>query len=142
MKQAVFILFFFMPFFGFAQFGISFHQSNLPFAGFNYEFKNRIRPEVRIGVDNYSEDLSLEGIVTYDFVEKEDYEFYAGLGVRTNGAFTGVVIPVGINIYPLPVKQFGFHIEFAPLIADGTSVLRGSWGIRYRFKSNDQRRNK
>ncbi len=86
---------------------------------------------MRIGTDDYFENISMEGIITYDFLNKDDYEFYAGLGIRAN-AFTGLVIPFGINIYPLATKKFGFHIELAPIIGD-SDILRGSWGIRYRF---------
>lgn len=119
------------------QIGVSFHQSNLPFAGINYEIRNKLRAELRIGTDNYFENTSVEGVLTYDFIKNEDYEFYAGLGIRSNG-FTGLVIPVGLNIYPLTTKQFGFHIELAPIV-DESSILRGSWGIRYRFKRKGAR---
>ncbi len=115
----------------FGQFGINIHQTNLPFVGLNYEIKDKLRPELRIGTDDYFENISMEGIITYDFLNKDDYEFYAGLGIRAN-AFTGLVIPFGINIYPLATKKFGFHIELAPIIGD-SDILRGSWGIRYRF---------
>jgi hypothetical protein len=47
--------------------------------------------------------MSIEGVLTYDLSKKEDYDLYAGVGVRVNG-FTGVVIPLGINIYPLTTK--------------------------------------
>ncbi len=73
-------------------------------------------------------------MLTYDFANKEEYELYAGAGVRLNG-FTGLVIPLGLNIYPLPTKQFGFHIELAPIIGE-SSLWRGSWGITYKFKKN------
>ncbi len=69
-----------LPTIAFGQLGISFHQSNLPFIGFNYEIKNKIRPELRVGTDNYFDAISVEGIITYDILKKEDYEFYAGLG--------------------------------------------------------------
>jgi hypothetical protein len=121
-----------LPSVGFGQFGISFHQSNLPFIGLNYEMKNKLRPELRVGTDNYFYATSIEGILTYDVLHKEDYEVYAGLGVRAN-SLTGLVIPLGLNIYPLTVKQFEFHIELAPIIGE-SSLLRGSWGIRYRFE--------
>lgn len=132
MRKIILTLFIALPTISFAQLGISFHQSNLPFIGVNYEIKNKIRPELRIGTDNYFDAISVEGIITYDILKKEDYEFYAGLGVRTND-FTGLVIPIGLNIYPLRTKQFGFHIELSPVVGDD-NILRGSWGIRYRFK--------
>lgn len=116
-----------------AQFGVSAHQSELPFIGFNYEFNDHLRPEIRIGTDNYFDNISVEIIATYDILNKQDYEFYAGAGVRFN-LFDGAVIPVGLNIFPFETKSFGFHIELSPLISfDDESLLRGSWGIRYRF---------
>ena len=136
MKRIIISLFIVVPSFAFGQLGISFHQSNLPFVGLNYEIKNRLRSEVRLGTDNYFDAMSIEGALTYDVSKKEDYEIYAGLGVRVNG-FTGLVIPIGINIYPLTTKQFGFHIELAPIIGE-RELLRGSWGIRYKFRRKDK----
>ena len=132
MKQTIILLLVVFPSLAFGQLGISFHQSNLPFVGINYELKNKLRPEIRLGTDNFFEAMAIEGVLIYDLSKKEDYDLYAGVGVRVNG-FTGVVIPLGINIYPLTTKQFGFHIELAPIIGK-SSLLRGSWGIRYRFK--------
>ena len=132
MRKIIITVLIALPTISFAQLGISFHQSNLPFLGINYEIKNKVRPELRVGTDNYFEALSAEGVITYDILKKEDYEFYAGLGVRANG-FTGLVIPIGLNIYPLPTKKFGFHIELSPIVGDD-NILRGTWGIRYIFK--------
>lgn len=47
------------PFFSYGQFGVSFYQSNLPFVGFSYEFNNKLRPEVRLGTDNYFDATSV-----------------------------------------------------------------------------------
>lgn len=111
---------------------MSFHQSNIPFVGVNYEIKNKLRTEARLGVDSYFEEMSLEGVVTYDIFKKEDYELYGGVGGRVN-SLEGLVIPAGINIFPLNNKQFGFHLEAAALLGEN-SILRGSWGIRFQFK--------
>ena len=82
MRLAITLLLFMVLFIAFAQFGANFHQTNIPFVGINYEIKDRIRPEFRLGVDVYLEDLSAEFITTYDILNKEDYELYGGLGVR------------------------------------------------------------
>jgi hypothetical protein len=121
------------PTVAFGQFGIDYNQSNLPFVGLSYELKDRFRPEIRFGTDNYFEDISFEGILTYDIINNDDYEFYGGLGVRTQD-FNGLVIPIGFNFYPLTIKEFGFQIELAPIIGE-SNILRGSLGIRYRFKN-------
>jgi hypothetical protein len=135
MKRVYLFLFLCIPTIAFSQLGVSFHQSNLPFIGVNYEFKERFRPELRVGTDQYFEDLTLEAVFTYDIINKDAYEFYAGLGLRTDFE-PGLVIPVGLNIYPFTEKKFGFHIELSPILG-GSEVLRGSWGIRYRFLKNE-----
>ena len=137
MRVIIFTFFFVLPFVSLAQFGVGFHQSNIPFVSLNYQLKNRLRPELRIGVDNFFEEIGVEGVMVYDFVEKEDYQVYAGAGGRVN-ALAGLVVPIGVNVFPLPVKQFGFHIELAPIIGN-SSVLRASWGIRYRFNGSSSR---
>jgi hypothetical protein len=132
-KRITIIIFFLSPVVLLAQFGVGFHQSNLPFATFNFEFKERFRPELRIGVDyDLVEVMPLEAVLLYDLLNKEEYEFYAGGGIWTDFSFTGVAVPIGLNIYPFATKAFGFHIELTPILNE-TSALRGSWGIRYRF---------
>lgn len=118
-----------------SQWGISYHQSSLPFIGINYEIGNRFAPELRLGTDVYLSNLSLEAIVTYKFIAKEDYDFYGGLGARVQD-YAGIVVPIGFNFYPFNEKKFGFHIEMAPIIGEDP-ILRGSWGIRYRFGNNE-----
>ncbi len=115
----------------FGQLAIGYHQSNLPFISVGYDINQRFTPELRVGTDQFLDNLSIEGVVTYKFFQKEDYDFYGGLGYRGNN-LVGVVIPVGLNFYPFSEKKFGFHIEAAPIIYDD-SILRGSFGIRYRF---------
>lgn len=125
------VIFLFISTASFAQFGVSFNQSNLPFVGFNYEINNRILPELRIGTDNYFYDTSLELTVSYIFKRNETVNVYAGLGGRTQ-ILKGIVVPVGLNIYPFEEKNFGFQIELSGILQE-PSLLRGSWGIRYRF---------
>lgn len=132
MKSLIITAMLLFPILGFSQLGVSFHQSNLPFFGVNYQFKSKFRAELRLGVDNYIENTSVEAVVTYDFIKNEDYEFYGGLGLRGSNENGGAVIPFGLNVYPLNVKKFGFHIEIAPIIEED-AILRGSWGIRYKF---------
>ena len=131
LKFIVVLSLFFFSNNSFAQLGVSFHQSNLPFVGLSYEINNRFLPELRIGTDNYVEDTSLEFAVSYIFKRNELVNVYAGVGGRI-GIFEGLVVPVGLNIYPFEKKNFGFQIELAPIISE-VSILRGSGGIRYRF---------
>ena len=116
----------------FAQLGVSFNQSNLPFLGLSYEINNKLLPELRIGTDNYFDDTSLELAIHYILKRNETVNIYAGLGGRIR-ILEGIVVPVGLNIYPFEKKSFGFQIELAPILRE-SSLLRGSWGIRYRFE--------
>jgi hypothetical protein len=120
----------------YSQTTVSFHQSNLPFIGVNYQFGERFIPEFRVGTDQFFEDISLELAGNYILKNEESYEFYAGLGLRVGG-FEGLVVPVGLNIYPFEQKDFGFHIEGTPIFGfnDG-ALFRGTFGIRYRFAKN------
>ncbi|HBH23285.1 MAG TPA: hypothetical protein DDY13_07660 [Cytophagales bacterium] len=132
LKRLIFILIVTIPAIAHGQIGVDFHYSNLPFFGVHYEIAERFRPEIRFGTDTFLEDISFEGVVTYDILNKADYELYAGLGGRTND-FSGLVIPIGMNFYPFEEKQFGFHFEVAPILGE-SDILRGSLGLRYRFQ--------
>ena len=130
-KFIVVLSFLFISNNSYTQIGVSYNQSNMPFAGVSYEINNRFLPELRIGTDNYFEDTSLELAINYIFKRNELVNVYAGIGGRV-GFFEGLVVPLGLNIYPFENKNFGFQMELAPILRE-TSLLRGSWGIRYRF---------
>lgn len=115
----------------YSQLSVSYHQSNLPFIGIGYDINERLTPELRLGTDQFISNMSLEAVLTYKFIKKEDYDFYGGLGARVN-LIEGIVVPVGLNFYPFNEKKFGFHIEAAPIILNA-DIFRGSFGIRYRF---------
>lgn len=119
----------------FAQFGVSYHQSSHPFVGFNYEIADWFLPELRFGMDNHPNNMSVEAVATFQFVNKEEVEVYAGVGGRAYNR-PGLVAPIGVHAFPFARKNFGFHMEIAPIISEhrDTPYIRGSWGIRYRFR--------
>ncbi|MBF9252766.1 hypothetical protein I2I11_05660 [Pontibacter sp. 172403-2] len=119
---------------GFCQLNVSYHQSSLPFIAVGYESVHWT-PELRLNTDIYTSDLSAEVVVPYKIVRKESYYLDAGLGFRA-GLNQGLLVPVGLSVFPFERKQFGFHTELAWLtgIGGSSSVLRGSWGITFRFK--------
>ena len=121
---------------GHAQVFISYHQSNSSFAGIGYEFK-RFAPEVRVSTNIFVDDISAEFVLPFKVISKDDFYLDAGLGVRHN-VFRGLVLPVGIAAFPFQEKAFGFHGELA-LISDfqSSAILRGSWGITYRFGNRE-----
>lgn len=120
-----------------AQFLVNYHQSNLSFVGVGYEINDRVLPELRLAGNVALENFSPELVVSYQFVEQELFEYYAGIGIRVN-IDDGVVLPTGLNIYPFEEKRFGFHIEAAPIFLlpvddDANLIFRTSAGIRFRF---------
>ncbi len=132
MKKLILLAFFgLISTVSFAQWTVSYHQSNLPFLGVNKQLGERWLPEFRVGTDQYFSDISIELDANYILKKTDRFEFYGGLGGRAGG-FTGLVIPVGLNIYPFEQKDFGFHIEAAGIVGE-QSIFRGSFGIRYRF---------
>lgn len=116
-----------------AQLGVSYHQSSIPYLGINYELNNQFMAEVRVGANNYFENLAFEFTANYFIVQDPSYDLYGGIGGRTSH-FAGLVVPVGINLYPFDNKDFGFHIEAAGMFGE-TAAFRADWGIRYRFGS-------
>lgn len=125
----------------FAQFGVSYHQSGMPFVGFNYEIADRFMPELRLGTDTRVENMSVEAVATYQFIDKKEFEVYAGLGGRAHRN-AGLVAPIGLHVFPFSARNFGFHIEVCPIFTEERAplapggrgpIVRGSWGIRYRF---------
>jgi len=114
-----------------SQFSVSYHSSQLSFFGVNYTYKSRLINEFRTSTDINGENAYFEFVSNYNFArKKEEYDSYIGLGYYTLGD-GGLVIPVGINIYPFERKSFGFLSEVAYL--SGEDIIRGSLGIRYRF---------
>ncbi|RDV15981.1 hypothetical protein DXT99_06295 [Pontibacter diazotrophicus] len=139
MKKRIFLLVLLTSLFiakeGFSQINVSYHQSNLPFLAVGYEF-SKWTPEFRLSTDVFTEDMSAEVVVPYKIIRKEDYYLDAGLGLRL-GEFSGVLLPVGLSVFPFEKKQFGFHTEAALLTNIGSEVdmiFRGSWGITFRFR--------
>jgi hypothetical protein len=85
-----------------------------------------------LGTNKLFENISFEALINYGFISKPEYTFYGGAGLTIlDGAISGY-IPVGLNIYPFERKTFGFQMELGPSIAENP-LLRGSFGIRYRF---------
>lgn len=51
------------------QVSVGYYQSNLPFFGVNIGIKNKLKSELRLGTDQYLDKVSVEGILTYHFVQ-------------------------------------------------------------------------
>lgn len=121
----------------YSQISLAYHQSELSFIEVAYEINDRWVPSARIGTNLLFEDFVLELAGLYQFKEADVYEAYAGGGLRLGYGLSSddnvfLVLPVGLNIFPFERKGFGFQMELAPMFG-GEAILRGSFGIRYRF---------
>ncbi len=131
-----------LPFLSLSQSIVSYHQSpNGGQAAYAFEFNDKLRPEIRLFPNTLIDDFLLKLLVSYDWIEKNNYEFYSGaalLGALGAGGAT-FGLPIGLNIYPFENTNFGFLMEFSPnfpLDEGGGAYFAGSWGIRYRFGRN------
>lgn len=118
-----------------AQLSVGYHQSNLSLLSVGYEINDRLMPELRLGTNlDWEDDVVVEADLLYQFIDRQEYELYAGLGFSAYSDEEGFVVPIGLNLFPFAAKRFGFHIEAAPLVLiESSTIFRGSWGIRYRF---------
>ena len=114
-----------------AQWGVTYHQSALSYFGVNKQVGKSWLPELRLGTNLFVEDVPVELMINYQWVNKDEYQFYTGISGWANQSDVDVVIPLGFNFFPLENKRFGFHTEIGFFISD--EVLRGSFGLRYRF---------
>lgn len=139
LKKLLLATFIVLSFQSFSQFGVNYNLTRGSYFGLNYEFKNRFRPEFRVTTNNeyFLDAPTFEGVLLLDIIDKSEYEVYLGAGAG-NISFYGLsfVLPIGLNMYPFTTKNFGFHIEIAPTIDDYLN-LRGTIGIRYRFKKSE-----
>jgi len=121
--------------------GVSYHQSSFVKVGIFAEVFDKGIIEVRI-LDNFiAQDFSAEISGFYKMVDKVDHEVYGGLGYAHSSIdqLYGLIITAGANFYPFNTKKFGFQVELNPLIRDyGSSIIRVSGGIRYKFFKTGQ----
>ncbi len=102
--------------------------------GVGYNFNERIWTELRLFGNTEAIDLTPELVVCYNVIQKEQHNFYVGLGGVVN-IFNGIVVPVGLQFSPFEkLDRFSLHIEVEPTIDfDGDVIIQSAWGLRYKF---------
>lgn len=101
-----------------------------------YNFTEKLWGDLRIYSGTSIDNITPEMVLNYNFIIKNSYDFYSGVGITLNN-INGVVIPVGVAIKPFEnLKELSFNIEFNPLyeVDDRNLFIRGFLGIRYRLK--------
>ena len=68
---------------------------------------DRFVPELRLGMDTRLNNMSVEAVATYHFINRKDLEIYFGLGGRANN-IAGLVAPIGahFSIFPQKISDF------------------------------------
>lgn len=145
-KQFFAIILFFLLFFTVslsakAQFSVSYYQTNtLSKIGLGYEFSDRIWSDVRMYGGFEIEDFTIQPTLLGNFVHKEKFDIYAGLGL-TVGVFDGISIPIGLRFRPLENHRNIFiHLEAEPLFQfeNDNNILFASFGLRYVFNKRNK----
>jgi len=118
----------------FSQIGVSYYSSSLSKIGLSYNFSNRVWSEVRLYSNTSFDDLTPELVLCYNFVNKEKYNIYAGVGGVLN-YYNGIIVPIGVQFTPFEkFDKFSLHIELQPTLDfENTLFVQSSWGIRYKF---------
>ena len=120
-----------------AQLTVGYYQSGLPAVGIGYGLLDgRLLQEARVDMDNFVEDSAVEVVATYAFFRRDDYEAYAGTGLRF-GTLPALPALLGVRAYPFATRRVGVQVEAAGLlltdeVGDGL-ILRGSIGAHVRF---------
>ena len=119
---------------GFTQVSVSFYNSSLSKIGVAYNFNDKLWTELKVYSNTVFEDITPELVVCYNVINKEKYNFYAGIGGVVN-YFNGIVLPVGVQFSPFEkFANFSLHIECEPTFDfESEFLLQSSWGLRYMF---------
>jgi len=108
------------------------------FAAIGSDPDNKMFGEARIRAGG---DVDVEGTFGYNFVQKEEVNFYSGfhLGIdeegNDNDFYLG--IPLGVLVKPFPsTRNFGFLMEASPIFPTGErdNYFRAGIGFKYTFR--------
>lgn len=88
---------------GFSQMSVSYYASSLAKAGVGYHFGERLWGELRLYSNTYWDDITPELVVNYNYLNRETYNAYLGLGGVVN-FFQGIVMPVGVQFMPVKMS--------------------------------------
>lgn len=97
--------------------------------------------EARIGTGG---DIGLEFMGGYNLVQRQDVNFYLGLGLGLDDGRDNrndknddfyLAIPFGLLVKPFAKDNFGIVLEAAPIFADSRGdYFRAGFGFKYTFR--------
>lgn len=117
---------------GFSQLSVSYYSVGSK-VGVAYNFNPKLWAELRLFSNADISEITPQLVGCYNFVQKERFNVYVGIGGMINSE-NGVVVPLGVQFTPFEkFNHFSLHIELDPVISDYGSYYTTSWGLRYRF---------
>lgn len=109
--------------------------SSATFASIGTDPENKILGEARVSTGSR---VGIEGTFGYNFVQKEEVNFYSGFDLGTEGNRDGLYlgVPLGVFIKPFSnTKNFGFLLEASPIFpTENGNYFRAGIGLKYTFR--------
>jgi hypothetical protein len=109
--------------------------SSATFASIGSDPDNKIFGEARVSTGGR---VGIEGTFGYNFVQKEEVNFYSGfhLGTEGNGDGLYLGVPLGVLVKPFAnTRNFGFLMEASPIFpTEYGTYFRAGIGLKYTFR--------
>lgn len=109
--------------------------SSATFASIGTDPENKIFGEARVSTGGR---VGIEGTFGYNFVQKEEVNFYSGFLLGTEGNRDGLYlgVPLGVLVKPFAnTRNFGFLMEASPIFpTEYGTYFRAGIGLRYTFR--------
>jgi hypothetical protein len=119
-----------------AQFNLSFlTNSENSLLGVGYSFNEKLSTDLRVYSTTSFSDATIQALLKYNFVRKEDYSVYVSAGMILN-RINAVVVPIGVEFKPFKdYQKVSFFIEAQPYYELDLSeaFISGFGGLRYSF---------
>jgi hypothetical protein len=110
--------------------------SSETFAAIGTDPENKIFGEARLSTGSR---VGVEGTFGYNFVRKDEVNFYSGFHLGNKGDNEGIYlgVPLGVLIKPFSeTRNFGFLLEASPIFPTerGRNYFRAGLGLKYTFR--------
>lgn len=119
-----------------AQFNVSFMtNADNSLVGVGYAFNEKLATDFRLYSTSAMSDATIQALLRYNFVRKEDYSVYVSGGLILN-QINAATLPVGVEFKPFKNQQkFSIFVELQPFYEFDFSELfiAGFGGVRFSF---------
>lgn len=108
--------------------------SSSTFAAIGTDPDNQMFGEARVSTGR---NVGIEGTFGYNFVRRDEVNFYSGFHLGTEGGNNGFYlgVPLGVLVKPFATKNFGFLMEASPIFPnERRNFFRAGIGLKYTFR--------